>query len=327
MSDSFTHIHVHSEFSLLDGAIRIKELPDHLKKHGMSACAISDHGFMGGVIEFFKKMKKAGLKPLTGCEIYVTEDKDGLENPDKIHDNLHMVLIAKDLEGYHGLVRLLSEGATDNFYYKPRIYRPKLKELAGHVVATTACLKGIIAGHLLFNQDTYGKVKSIEPYNEDMIEFLLNFYTQTFEEDFYIEIQDWDDETGVNTKYNKFMIEIAEKRKLPVVITSDCHYLTKEDHHLHEMMMALQLGFTLEEYRAGETMKYGPHFYIKSPEEMLAGAKRWGREDAYHNTQEIADKCDVNIEMGVYHPPVFRIEEAEDYREFQAWKEALKEEK
>lgn len=315
---SFTHLHVHSQQSLLDGANIISDLAQYIKQNNMEACAITDHGVMSGVIEFYKECNKNNIKPLLGVEAYITEDEDNLENQQKQRDNMHMVLIAKDLQGYRGLLKLISHAAFNNFYYKPRIYRKHLESLSGHVIATSACLGGILAKQIDIKTDDYGKAISCSPYDYNKFISTLEFYSEIFNNDFYLEIQDWDNGDNFQQVYNHYLCGIAKDMNLPLIITADAHYLKKEDSELHEMLMAMQLKMTLEEYRESGDMQYGPHFYIKTPEEMLLSAKKWD-ESAYYNTEEIANKCNVKIELGKYKQPIFDITQQEDYQDFIEW--------
>lgn len=282
----------------------------------MTACALTDHGSMGGLLEFQKELLKAEVQPLLGCESYVTSDPDGTEK--KTRDNHHVVLIAKNNQGLRDLMRLQSEGATKNFYYKPRIHVDKLDQLSGNVVVTSACLKGILTREMIFQQDDYGVNKGISI--TEKFHKLLDWLLQQFGEDFYIEIQAWDDETHIQRNYNEFMIDFAQTKGVPLVITSDCHYLKEEDYETHEMMMALQLGTTLEEYRSGDVMKYGNHFYVRSPEEMSEAATELGVPEAVSNTVEAAKKCEVEIETGTYYLPIYKPKESSDYEEFLRWR-------
>ena len=317
---NYVPLHLHTEYSLLDGAIRIKELSNYLKEIGISSCAITDHGWCGGIIEFQKEMKKAGIKPVIGIEAYITEDLP--DQPDKsllTRDNMHAVILCKDEEGLRRLYHLTADAARYNFYYKPRIYRPLLEQLSGHVVITTACLNGILANHLEAERDDDGVVLRVFPTNQEVLDRIIEDYLSWFGEDFYLEIQPWDDNLHTNSTYNKYLIELGKKRGLPLVITSDCHYLRPTDFELHEMLIAMQLKMTLDNYRAGDTMRYGPHFYVRTPEEMLSAAIELGAEEAYHNTNLVASKCNVEIELGKYKPPVFDVKKAPDYEEFLAW--------
>lgn len=316
---SYIPLHIHSEYSLLDGAIQFPSLVKYLQELGITSCAITDHGWMGGVVEFYKKCKKAKIKPLLGIEAYVTQDEDDLpEEIQKTRDNNHIVLIAKDNIGLKILYKLISEAVTHNFYYKPRIYRPKLEQLSGHCIVTTACLKGDLASRCHFQENNYGgitKVSSNPGFNS-----LLKWYRERFEKDFYLEFQDWDDETHKQREYNSFITQTAAYTGLPLVITSDAHYLKKEDHELHKMLMAMQFKMTLDKYKESDMMQYGPHFYIKTPEEMVQSCTRWNCPEACKNTLEIAEKCNTEIEIGKYEYPEFDITEMEDYEEFLSYR-------
>ena len=316
---SYTPLHLHTQYSLLDGANLIPDMMVYLKEQGMTACAITDHGWMAGVVDFYKQCKKNEIKPLIGVEAYVTDDRDNLENTEKHRDNHHLVVLAKDQRGYQGLLRLVSDAALRNFYYKPRIYRDKLAELRGHIVVTTACLGGVVSRRLNYETDNYGRVSRVSD-PDGAAKKTIAWYQEIFQEDFYLEIQDWPDEKNYQQTYNEFILDVGRTMGVPFVITSDAHYLKNEDYKLHELLMALQFKTTLDLYQDKEEMKYGPYFYIKSPEEMLESAKRWNCEEAFHNTNAVADKCNVEIELGVYKPPVFKIETEDDYEEFKTWK-------
>ena len=299
---------------MLDGAIQFKTLIPRLKELGMTSCALTDHGWMGGIIEFSKECKKNDIKPLIGIEAYLTENLDGVLQENKHRDNLHAVIIAKDLEGLKILYKLVSEGALHNYYYKPRVNRLKLEQLAGHAIITTACLKGVLTGELNFSKNEAGVVKTVSP--SDVFFPLLSWYQDVFKDDFYIEIQDWDDETHIQLEYNKFMIGVARKRDIPIILSCDCHYLNKENYTLHQVMMAMQLKMTLENYLAGDVMRYGPHFYLKSPTEMIQSAIKWNVPEATKNTMLVAEKCNVNIKLGTFFSPKFDVTTADDYPEF-----------
>lgn len=318
MSDNFVHTHTHTGFSLLDGANKIEDLIPYIKQLGMKSIAITDHGVLGGVISFYKECKKHNIKSLLGVEAYITEDEDGKEI-DKTRDNMHMVLIAKDNIGYSGLLKLSTEAAFNNFYYKPRINKQKLKALAGHVIATSACLGGVIAKKINFNKDEFGR--AIEVIDTDNIgQQEIEFYRNIFGNDFYLELQDWDNGDHFQPVYNKWLIKTGKELGVQFSISADAHYLRKEDYQLHEMLMAMQLGMNLKDYKASPDMQYGPHFYIKSSEEMLTSVKNWNIEEAFYNTIDISNKCNVEIELGKYKEPIFNIEEAEDYPDFIKWK-------
>jgi len=316
---TYVPLHLHTQYSLLDGAIQIDKLIPHLQKQSITSCAITDHGFLGGLVEFQKACVEADIHPLLGCESYITEDQDYCAQEGKHRDNSHLVILAKDNEGLSQLFRLQSEAGLHNFYYKPRIQRSKLEALSGHAVLTSACLKGIIGASLIFQRDDFGVVRDVVPAYPREFGQMLSWYRDLFPGDFYLEIQDWDDQSHIQSMYNKFILSLARKEDLPVVITTDAHYLTRNDHTLHEVMMAMQLGIPLPTYLEGEVMRYGPHFYVKSPAEMQQSAEKWNIPSAVSNTVEIAEKCNALIELGTYYPPVFNIESATDYQEFLEW--------
>ena len=315
---TYCPLHLHSQFSLLDGAILFPELMQYLQQLNITACSLTDHGVMGGVVEFYKQCKANNIKPLLGVEAYITEDEDGKE--EKTRDNAHLILIAKNNQGLSDLFRLSSEAALQNFYYKPRIYRDKLRCLSGNVIVATACIGGVLAKKAKFELDVYGKCTSCTDPTGD-VERELEFYREVFGRDFYLEFQCWDDGLHYQSRYNELVIELAKSTGTSTIITSDAHYLRKEDHALHELLMAMQIKKTLEEYREAGEMQYGPYFYVKTPEELLGEAEQLGVPEALENTIKIAEECNVEIELGVYRPPTFKIEEAEDFQEYKVWLE------
>lgn len=317
---SFTHLHLHTQYSLLDGAIIIPDLVSHLGNSGMEACAITDHGWMAGIIEFYKACKKSHIKPLIGIEAYITNDLDNQPNELKSRDNLHMVLIAKDNEGLRRLLRVSSHAALNNFYYKPRINITHLEEFSGHVVATSACLGGIIAQRLTFHLDSYGKA-IVCTDDQKRVDTELVFYQKVFGEDFFLEVQVVNDPTNYQQVYNKYLLEKAKEHGIPLVITSDCHYLHKDDFELHELLMAMQFKSTLDEYREKPETAYGPDFYVATPEEMKKRAASIGADEAIDNVQDITEKCNVEIELGKYQVPTFQVQLTEDYQDFLEWKQ------
>lgn len=304
MKDAYVPLHIHTQYSLLDSTIRIPELVEYLKQHNFKSCNISDHGTLGGIIEFYEACKAGGIKPLIGVEAYITNDPDGIEdNSLKTKDNFHLVLIAKDNIGYKILLKLVSEAALHNFYYKPRIYKHKLVECSGHIIATSACLIGETAKVAYLQNDLS----------------VLDYYYEVFGADFYLELQDW--QSDAQQLYNQFLLSgpIKQRYNPKYVITSDAHYLTKEDHSLHELMMALQLKKTLKQYREDDVMTYGKEFYVKTPQEMYRSAQELDCVEAYENTISIAEQTDVSITLGTFHMPEFDITKAEDYEDFVAW--------
>jgi len=302
-------LHLHDQYSLLDSAINVKKLIPYLQEQGMTACALTNHGWMAGIVDFQKQLTKASIKPIIGVEAYITDNEDGIEdNSLKQKDNYHLVLLAKDNEGIKLLFQLLSNAAANNFYYKPRIWKEHLPKLAGHIIVTTACL-----GSETARKDFPGQDKSYPT---------IQYLAKIFGDDLYLELQDWDDGSGIQPAYNKYLLDVRYMSfwHAQYVITSDAHYIRKEDHKLHEVMMAMQLKKTLKDYREEGKMIYGPYFYVRTDEEMKRSVMELEEPDAYENTIKIAEQCNASIELGKYHMPDFKIEAAADYKEFQQWK-------
>jgi len=312
---TFAHLHIHSEFSLLDGAIRIPELVTKVKELGMDSVALTDHGSLGGIIKFYKECKKQGIKSLIGCEFYLTGDRDDLDNKEKTKDNMHAVIIAKNNDGYNSMLKLSSEAYLRNFYYKPRVSVEKLAELKGNVICTSACLAGFLTRQCSFDaekKEWFSEENRVQRMYERMCELLGK-------ENIFLELQDWDDGSGAQPAWNRFMLQFSKDNDAECVITTDAHFLTAEDHEMHELMMAMQLGTTLDRYKASSTMRYGDWPWVKPPEMMLESAKKIGCKEAYYNTGKIAEICNVEIELGVWKPPTFNPKEAKDYKEFCTW--------
>lgn len=302
---------------MLDGAILVPDLVKKCKSLGMKACAITDHGFMGGVVDFYKKCKAEDIKPLLGIEAYITDDPDGTEN--KTRDNMHMILIAKDNVGYSRLLELESKAALSNFYYKPRISKQNLTYLSGHVIATSACLAGVLASKSEFSLDMQERATNAELKPEGVVD--LDFYLNTFGDNFYLEIQGWEDGTYFQTQYNKLILEVGKAKGVPVVITADAHYLDLEDHDLHKLLMAMQLKMNLQDYKEKSELQYGPYFYLANPTEMRDRAIKIGLEEAADNTNKIAEICDVELKLGKYEIPLYPIEDELDYEDFKSKKQ------
>ena len=306
----------------MDGAIQFESLIPRLKELGMDSCGLTDHGAMGGTLEFQKACKKENIKSLLGVESYITGDPDNTEK--KTRDNYHLVIIAKNDRGLHNLFKLQSEAATRNFYYKPRVYFNKLQELAGDVVITTACLSGILTRCMKFERNDYGAVEKIHLVEKDDenpigMNELVTTLKNWFGDDLYLEVQGWNNEENIQLHYDKTIISLAKKYDVKTVITTDCHYLKKEDHAIHEVLMALQMGMTLEAYKSGDKMQYENEFYVKSPAEMLELATKLGVPEAVSNTQEIVEKCNAEIETGKFYMPSFNHKAQPDYKDFKLW--------
>ena len=275
----FVHLHVHSEFSLLDGANRIKDLPVRAKELGMKAMAITDHGVMYGVIDFYKACKKEGIKPIIGCEVYVAPrsrfDKEG--NLDKEYN--HLILLAKNNVGYKNLSKLVSIGFTEGYYYKPRIDLEVLEKYHEGLIALSACLAGSINQAILAN-------------NMEKAEEIANWFKNVFKEDYYLELQN----NGIKEQVliNQKLVEISKKLNIPIVATNDAHYLKREDAYNHEVLLCIQTGKKITDE---DRMRFDTdELYIKSPEEMSDYFSNL--PDAIENTIKIADKCNVEFEFG-----------------------------
>ena len=276
---AFTHLHVHTEYSLLDGAAGIKNLIARTKELGMDSIAITDHGVMFGVIDFYKEAKANGIKPILGCEVYTAArtrfDKDAVR--DKRQG--HLVLLAKNNEGYKNLSKLVSLGFVVGYYYKPRIDKEILEKYHEGLICCSACLGGEVAQALL--QDNPEKAEEIALWHKNI-----------FGDDYYLEVQanSLREQIIVNQK----LIQLSRKLGIKLVATNDAHYLRKEDSYNHEVLLCIQTGKRMTDE---DRMKFETDdFYIKSPEEMSEYFTNI--PEAIENTVEIANKCNVEFEFG-----------------------------
>ena len=278
MSD-FVHLHIHSEFSLLDGANRIKDLPVRAKELGMKAIALTDHGVMYGAIDFYKACKKEGVKPIIGCEVYVAlrsrfEKEAGIDNK-----YYHLILLAKNNQGYKNLSKLVSLGFVDGYYYKPRIDKEILEKYHEGLICLSACLAGEINQKLLYGTQEEAEESAL-------------WYKNLFGEDYYIEIQN----NGIREQVlaNQKLIQLARKLDIPLVATNDAHYLKKEDSYNHEVLLCIQTGKKMSDE---DRMRFDTdELYVKSPQEMSEYFSNF--PDAIENTVKIAEKCNVEFEFG-----------------------------
>ena len=293
---SFAHLHVHTEFSLLDGACRIKELPSVVKAMGQTACAITDHGVMYGVIDFYRACKDAGVKPIIGCEVYVTPR--GRTRFQKQHEfdaeSRHLVLLCENEEGYRNLSYMVSMAWTEGFYIKPRIDMDLLKAHCGGLIALSACLAGEIPRRLRNGEYDTAKAVALE-----MAELFGP-------ERFYLEVQDH----GIPDQQtvNRGILKLHRETGLPMVCTNDAHYLRKEDAEAHDVLLCIQTGKQLADENR---MRYEPrNFYLRSEEEMQQLFE--GYEGAVDNTGKIAEMCNVEFVFGKYQLPEFKLPEGYD---------------
>lgn len=289
--ENFVHLHVHTEYSLLDGAGRVEELVAKAGELGMKSVAITDHGVMYGVVDFYKKAKKHGVKPLIGCEVYVAPRTMKDRDPKQDSSQYHLVLLAKDEEGYNNLIKLVSMGFTEGFYYKPRVDMEVLRKYSGGLVALSACLAGIIPGHIMDGNYEAAKAAALT-------------YQEIFgEENFYLELQDH----GIKeqTLVNQELIRLSKDTGIPLVATNDVHYVEKKDSVAQDILLCIQTGKTVEE--EGRMKFQGQEFYLKSPEEMYELFKYI--PEALENTAKIAEQCSLDFDFGQVHLPAFDVPE------------------
>ena len=286
---SFVHLHVHTEYSLLDGACRIDRMMDRVKELGQTAIAITDHGVMYGCIDFYKAAKAAGIKPIIGCEVYVTrrrmEDRvHGIDN-----DPYHLVLLCKNRTGYENLCKLVSEAFTHGFYGKPRVDLELLAQYHEGLIATSACLAGGIAQFLL--EEDYNAAR----------EYALKMAEIFGPEHFYLEMQDHGIEEQIAV--NQGIQRLSRETGLPMIITNDAHYLRKEDAAMQDVLLCIQTGKTVDDTNR---MKFQTEeFYLKSEEELRLLFPNC--EEAFENTAKIAEMCNLEFTFHEYHLPSFPV--------------------
>ncbi len=274
----FIHLHVHSEYSLLDGANRIKDLPIRAKEMGMEAIALTDHGVMYGVIDFYKACKKEGVKPIIGCEVYVA-NRARFDKEAGLDFNNHLILLAKNNIGYQNLTKLVSAGFTEGFYYKPRIDKELLQNHHEGLICLSACLAGEVNQAIL---------KDDIEHAEEVALWFKNLFGQ----DYYLEVQN----NGIKEQVlaNQKLIQISKKLDIPLVATNDAHYSKKEDAYNHEVLLCIQTGKKMKDE---DRMRFDTEeLYLKTTEEMEDYFSNI--PEAIENTVKIADKCNVEFEFG-----------------------------
>ncbi len=292
---AFTHLHVHTEYSLLDGSNKITEYVKRVKELGMDSAAITDHGVMYGVIDFYKACKAEGIKPILGCEIYVAPnsrfDKELTGGEDRYY---HLVLLAENNTGYDNLMRIVSRGFTEGYYYKPRVDMEILKEFHEGIIALSACLAGEVQRYIQKGLVEEAKKSALK-------------YRDCFGEgNFFLEMQDHGlpEQRMVNTT----LMQMSKELGIPLVVTNDVHYTYAEDVKPHDILLCIQTGKKLADE---DRMRYeGGQYFVKSEEEMK-GLFPYAWE-AVENTQRIADRCNVEIEFGVVKLPHFEVPEGYD---------------
>ena len=294
---NFTHLHVHTEYSLLDGSCKIKELVARAKELGMDSMAITDHGVMYGVIDFYRAAREAGIKPIIGCEVYVAPgsrfDKEIGQGEDKYY---HLVLLAENDKGYHNLMKIVSKGFVDGFYYKPRVDYEVLAAYHEGIIALSACLAGEVQRYLAKGFYEEG-CKAARRYEEIF-----------GKGNFFLELQDH----GIPTQktVNQQLLRMHEELGMEMVATNDIHYINKEDQVPHDILLCIQTGKKVADENR---MRYeGGQYYCKSPEEMAALFPY--APSAIENTYQIAQRCNVEIEFGKLKLPKYDVPEG-----FTAW--------
>jgi len=302
---SFVHLHLHTEFSLLDGACRIKKLVERVKELGQDAVAITDHGVMYGVIDFYRACKGAGIKPIIGCEVYVAPR--GRTRFQKVHefdsDSRHLVLLCRNEEGYRNLSYMVSQAFLEGFYIKPRIDMDLLREHCGGLIACSACLGGEIPKLLMAGQYEQAKAVALE-------------MQELFGKDgYYLELQDHG--IPAQKQVNAELIRLHEETGIPLIATNDAHYLRREDAEMQDILMCIQMGKTLDD--PGRMKFETDQFYVKSEEEMASLFPNY--PEALENTAKIAAMCNVEFEFGKYHLPHFVLPEG--YTDADAYFETL----
>lgn len=288
---SFTHLHLHTEYSLLDGACRIPKLVERIKALGMTSCAITDHGVMYGCIDFYSAMKDAGIKPIIGCEVYVCRDR--LDKSAANREYSHLILLCENNTGYQNLMKLVSEGFLTGYYYRPRIDYNLIRQHSEGLICLSACLSGDLPKLLL-----QGRYDDAEAYVREMQDIFG-------EKNFYVEIMDH----GIREEKIVMprLISLAREMNVPLVATNDCHYLEEKDADAQEVLLCIQTGKTLDD--ANRMRMDTRQLYVKSEDEMRALFAAC--PDAVDRTQEIADRCNVEFEFGVTRLPHYPVPEGE----------------
>ncbi|MBR5765426.1 MAG: DNA polymerase III subunit alpha, partial [Lachnospiraceae bacterium] len=289
---SFVHLHSHTEFSLLDGSNKIKEYVHRVKELGMDAAAITDHGVMYGVIDFYRAAKAAGIKPILGCEIYVAPgsrfDKEASHGDDRYH---HLILLAENNKGYSNLCKIVSRGFTEGYYYRPRVDMEVLREFHEGLICCSACLAGEVQRLLakgLYDEAKEAALKHLECFGEG---------------NYFLELQDHG--IPIQKNVNTDLIRMSKETGIPLVATNDVHYTYADDAQSHDILLCIQ---TAKKVQDEDRLRYeGGQYYVKSEEEMRSLFSY--AQEALDNTVKIAERCNVEIEFGSYKLPKYDIPE------------------
>ena len=284
---AFTHLHVHSEYSLLDGMSKINKAPEYVKSLGMDSLAITDHGVMFGIIDFYKSCKKSGIKPIIGCEVYVAPRTRFDKDPDRDRNMNHLVLLAENMTGYKNLTKIVSAAFTEGFYFKPRVDKELMREHSEGIICLSACLAGAIPRKILNGDYSGAKAEALE---------LRDIFGK---DNFYLEIQNHflDDDKPATLG----LVKLAEDIGAPLVATNDAHYIKRSDAKAHDVLLAIQTGSTVDDENR---MRFAnDEFYLKSESEMMELFP--DHPEAIENSHKIAERCNVEFEFGEYHLPEF----------------------
>lgn len=294
----FVHLHVHTEYSLLDGACKIKNLVKAAKDLSQPAIAITDHGCMYGVIDFYKAAKKEGVKPIIGCEVYVSPRRHTDKVSELDRENRHMVLLCENNTGYQNLIKMVSLAWTEGFYGKPRVDEELLEKYHEGIIALSACLAGEIPKALMRGNYALAKEKALK-------------YKEIFgENNFFLELQDH----GIpeQKRINPDIIKLSTECSIPLVVTNDCHYIKQEDKDVHKILLCIQTNHTIEDENSFEFPT--DEFYLKSEDEMRKLFP--SLSEAYDNTVKIAERCNVEFEFGKTKLPRFDVPDGRDHIEY-----------
>ena len=292
---AFTHLHVHTEYSLLDGSSKIGELAARAKELGMDSMAITDHGVMYGVIDFYRAARAAGIKPIIGCEVYVSPgsrfDRETVHGEDRYY---HLVLLAENNTGYQNLMKIVSKGFVDGFYYKPRIDEEVMREYHEGIIALSACLAGEVPRYLekgLYKEAKEAAKRHLEIFGEG---------------NYFLELQDHG--IPLQRQVDQGIMRLSKELNIPLVATNDCHYINADDWEAHDILLCIQTGKKVSDENR---MRYeGGQYYVKSEEEMRQLFPY--APEAIENTHKIAERCNVEIEFGVTKLPRFDVPDGYD---------------
>ncbi|MEG2833206.1 MAG: DNA polymerase III subunit alpha [Ruthenibacterium sp.] len=294
---NFTHLHVHTEYSLLDGACRIDGLMERVKSMGQTAIAITDHGVMYGCVDFYRAAKKAGIKPIIGCEVYVAT-RTRFDKVSRIDGSNHLVLLCKNELGYKNLIKMVSAGFVEGFYNKPRIDHALLEQYHEGLICLSACLAGEIPQALLAGD--YQKARNLALYYKDLFG----------EGNYYIEIQDHglEEQRAILPQ----LVTLAQDVNVPLVATNDSHYLTKDDHKMQHILICIQTNKTVND---DDVLEFGTNeFYVKDTDEMYNLFSAW--PEACENTNKIAEQCNFDFEFGVTKLPYFEAPSGQNNKDY-----------